>query len=46
MAEDLPASDVVVKGLERNQEVVTRTQEEVDAVHTVLSLINSVFKQW
>ncbi len=49
VADDIPGSQVgqvVVGGLEKDQEVVTRIEGEVDAVHTMLSLVNSVFKQW
>ena len=46
MAEELPSSQVVLGMLERGKEVVTCTKGEVEAVHTLLSIMDFVFRQW
>ena len=47
VTEDLPSSEVAASGLQREGEVVvTCKQEELDCVHVILSIINSVYRQW
>ena len=44
--EDLVASQAVIRGLEREQEVVTKVLGDKDTINKLMSLMNAVHKQW